>query len=74
MYVGVNVHHQNGQAERHIRLLQDLTLTQMIKGSHSVSSLGCILLCYVQTIYNEVLILSVICPGNGYERKWFEER
>ena len=33
-FAGVNAHHQNGKAERRIRLLQELTRTQMIHLQH----------------------------------------
>ena len=33
-FAGVNAHHQNGRAERRIRLLQELTRTQLIHLSH----------------------------------------
>ena len=33
-FAGVNAHHQNGRAERRIRLLQELTRTQMIHLKH----------------------------------------
>ena len=33
-FAGVNTHHQNGRAERRIRLLQELTRTQLIHLSH----------------------------------------
>ena len=33
-FAGVNAHHQNGRAERRIRLLQDVARTQLIHASH----------------------------------------
>ena len=39
-FAGVNVHHQNGKAERRIRLLQELTRTQMIHLQHKLSRIN----------------------------------
>ena len=38
-FAGVNAHHQNGRAEHRIRMLQELTRTQMIQAAHKWRSL-----------------------------------